>query len=63
MNIIEIYEKFPTQEICIEHLEQVRWQGQPKCVYCGSDKTSRQKEKKDKVVGNVQNVKNLLALL
>lgn len=45
MNIIEIYEKFPTQEICIEHLEQVRWQGQPKCVYCGSDKTSRQKEK------------------
>lgn len=36
MNIIEIFEQFPTQEDCIKHLENVRWPEGPVCPYCGS---------------------------
>ena len=36
MNIIQIIEQFPTQQSCIEHLEQARWGGKPACPYCGS---------------------------
>ena len=36
MNIISVYEQFPTNAACIAHLEQVRWQGKPTCPYCGS---------------------------
>lgn len=44
MNIIQIYRKFPTQESCVSHIGQVRWNGNPVCVYCGSDKVSRHTE-------------------
>ena len=37
MNILEVFEKFPTQKNCIEYLEKVRWDGDPKCPYCASD--------------------------
>ena len=40
MNIIEIYQKFPTENDCIKHLEYVRWKDQPRCVYCKSTKTT-----------------------
>src|ERR1035437_7823498 len=36
MNIIQIYKIFPTQQDCIKHLEQVRWNGIPNCPYCKS---------------------------
>jgi transposase-like protein len=36
MNIIEIFQSFQTQEQAIEHLEHVRWNGEPHCPYCGS---------------------------
>jgi len=36
MNIIEVYNKFPTQKDCLNHLESVRWKGQPTCPYCNS---------------------------
>ena len=35
MNIIEISNRFPTERDCIRHAEHVRWNGKPKCVYCG----------------------------
>ncbi len=35
MNIIEVFEKFPTQKDCIEHLEKIRWAGGIYCPYCG----------------------------
>lgn len=41
MNILEIMQKFPTQEACLEHLERVRWGSQPRCVYCESDNVGR----------------------
>jgi transposase-like protein len=36
MDIIEVFERFPTQESCFEYLERVRWQGKPQCPYCQS---------------------------
>lgn len=40
MDIIEIFELFPTQADCIAHLENVRWQGKPQCPYCKSTNTT-----------------------
>jgi len=40
MNITTIFETFPTQESCIEHLEKVRWSGKPSCPYCRSQNTT-----------------------
>lgn len=40
MNIIQVYKQFPTQEDCISHLEQVRWNGEPTCPYCNSKNQS-----------------------
>src|ERR1700754_2906139 len=41
INLTTIYEIFPTAESCLQYLETVRWNGQPKCPYCGSLKHSR----------------------
>ena len=40
MNIIQIFQKFPTQESCVRHLEKMRWEDKPVCVYCGSTNTN-----------------------
>ncbi len=34
MDIIKIFKLYPTQNDCIAHLENVRWQGKPRCPYC-----------------------------
>ena len=39
MNIIQIFEQFPTQESCIKHLESIRWSDGPVCPYCHSKNT------------------------
>ncbi len=39
MNIIQIFQQFPTQESCIKHLEKTRWGNAPICPYCQSDNT------------------------
>jgi len=45
MNIIKVYELFPTQNDCIDHLEKVRWNNKPVCPYCKSTRiTSMKKE-------------------
>lgn len=45
MDIIEIFEKFPKQEDCIKHLEEIRWNNKPNCPYCKSYRvTSAPKE-------------------
>jgi transposase-like protein len=36
MNIIELFQSFQTQDQAVEHLEKVRWKGEPSCPYCGS---------------------------
>jgi transposase-like protein len=40
MNIIEVYDRFPTEDDCLAYLEKVRWGGTPVCPYCGSRKSS-----------------------
>ena len=44
MDLVTIFEKLPTQEHCIEHLEQARWADEPTCPFCGSDKVARKQE-------------------
>lgn len=44
MNLIDVFERFPDQESCIEHLERIRWQGKPVCPHCGSVRVKRKKE-------------------
>lgn len=41
MNILEVFNRFQTQEQAIEYLEKVRWQGSPVCPYCGKEKVCR----------------------
>ena len=43
MNLIDVFERFPDQESCIEHLERVKWQGKPFCPHCGSMNIKRKK--------------------
>lgn len=45
MNIIQIFQQFPTQESCINHLEQKRWAGVPFCPYCESTNTYKAKDR------------------
>ena len=40
MNIVQVYEQFPTESDCIAYLERIRWKGTPLCPYCDSDKTT-----------------------
>ena len=44
MNLIEVMERFPDQEACIDHLEHIRWQGMPICPHCESKDVVRKKE-------------------
>ena len=36
MDLMTIFQRFPDQEACIEHLERVRWGDFPACPRCGS---------------------------
>ena len=36
MNLISILTRFPDQQSCLEHLEQLRWGNEPSCPRCGS---------------------------
>ena len=45
MNVISIVQQFGTQESCIELLEKVKWQGEPVCPFCKSNRVARKTEK------------------
>lgn len=36
MNIVSVYQLFPTETDCLNHIEKVRWNGKPVCPYCKS---------------------------
>ncbi|WP_363320985.1 IS1595 family transposase [Desulfobacula sp.] len=40
MNIVKIYETYPTKDDCIKHIERFRWGDTPICSYCKSPKTT-----------------------
>ena len=44
MNLIDVFEYFPDQESCIDHLERIRWRGTPVCPHCGCIIVRRKKE-------------------
>ena len=44
MDLVTVFNKFPTQEACIAHLETARWNDEPTCPFCGSDKVARKRE-------------------
>lgn len=46
MNLIKVFEKFPDQKACINHLESARWGDAPVCPHCGSDRVARKRENK-----------------
>ena len=47
MDIVKIYESFPTENDCIDHLESIRWNKRPQCPYCKSvNATPLAKEKR-----------------
>ena len=41
MNLISIFSRFPDQESCLEHLECLRWAGDPFCLLCGDHDVAR----------------------
>ena len=41
MNLIKIFKRFPDQEACIEHLEDIRFKDTPHCLHCGSTHVAR----------------------
>ena len=45
MNLITIFSLYPDQEACIDHLETVRWHGEPNCPHCGSVEVARKAER------------------
>src|SRR5882757_8602987 len=45
MNLIQIFNQFPTQEACIKYLENTRWKNGIICPYCNSNKTCTHKAK------------------
>ena len=44
MDLIKVMERFPDQEACIEHLEKIRWNGEPKCPHCESVNVAKRTE-------------------
>ena len=36
MHLIEVMERFPDQESCVDDLERIRWRETPVCLKCGS---------------------------
>jgi len=48
VNILEIMQKFPDQDACIEHLEKIRWgDGNAICPHCESTEVGRKNESQD----------------
>lgn len=41
MNLLRIFKRFPDQEACIEHLENIRFGETPYCPHCGSVSVAR----------------------
>ncbi len=46
MNIVEVFERYATQDDCLDYIERVRWSGEPVCPYCGSVQTTRMKQER-----------------
>src|SRR3954469_7508396 len=43
-SLVEVYQRWPTNDACIAHLEAVRWGEIPICPYCGADRVSHNRD-------------------
>ena len=46
MNLISVFDKYPDQQACINHLEQVGWGDKPTCPFCNRERVARKRENK-----------------
>ena len=46
MNIVKIYELYPSNDDCIAHIEKVKWGDTPFCPYCKSTKSTPMPDQK-----------------
>ena len=44
MNLFTTFTRYPTHELCIEHLEAVRWPADANCPHCGGSHVARKQE-------------------
>ena len=44
MNLFTTFTRYPTHELCIEHLEAVRWPADANCPHCGGLNVARKQE-------------------
>ncbi len=44
MNLIKIFTRYPDQEACLEHLENIRWRDEAHCPHCESINVARKGE-------------------
>lgn len=44
MDLLKVMERFPTQEACIEHLENIRWKDKAHCPHCGGTGVKKRTE-------------------
>ena len=44
MNLLSIFSKYPDQEACLEHLENIRWGISPRCPHCDSEHVARKSD-------------------
>ena len=51
MNLISVMQRFPDQNSCITHLENIRWGDNPYCPHCDSKDVTRKKESGEGRIG------------
>ncbi len=44
MDIVSVFKNFKIQEDSIRYLEAVRWNNEPKCLYCESTRATKVKD-------------------
>ncbi len=44
MDLLQVFNRFPDQEVCVARLETICWGDEPACPYCGSVKVARKAE-------------------
>jgi len=62
-SLLEFQQHFDTNDKCRKYLEHLRWQGNPVCPYCSSEKIHRLKKNNRLKCGNRQCLRNFSALV
>ena len=51
MDLVEVMERFPNQQSCIEHIERIRWGDNPCCPHCDGTHVGRRNETRVGAIG------------